>query len=977
VINFIDKVAVANFRCLPDQDVGPFGVFNLIFGSNGSGKTSLFEAIEIGLTGSSARVGMREDMQKVVSRHGNAEVTVYGADEKVLGRFLGGKLEGGPQAQIRALFDLNVRGQKASYLLPRLFRIHNILYSETIVSFLRAEYKSDLNAALVELAAGAETVQTWNKLEAASRHASAMRKELETKLARSDQEVQRLQTIVSELASQDEEHLQKYGHKLVANIPKDLWDDGKVPPVEPFAEFLVQVSRVAPRLSNTLDMLEEMAKSEAVTEMKTLKSINKSKEAAETAVDDARRSRDELKKKLNKYMQSRMELQKSRKHSRKRVSALKSTKEGCTSIVEFLEILREWAAEMRAYQLDKELQIKKATLSEACQCWTEIDVELRSLPSIDFLVGKMVEHNRLKDKASSLKKKADKAITAERENQTSLTETEELLRSSRESWSAVQEAVRDLYVQLHSLHDLYPSRECPACGHDWESEQGLAAATSRHFEKLSDILGKPSENLATLLSTRDKLQAALQKVAKERKLITKKQSVVEDQLGTIEDELHATIARANQILKAVSSEDSSIDTTPLELETIGDKYKNFPFEKIRSQVRSSKAALEAVESRLRSLWDDIRLEEFLKQKDKFEDHAVETSTMLKTLDLDLELPKDWDISALIALGNSVSAELHTTNVKLAELNREFEAQEKQLAQLDESLRVTRNELKDDDKLIEERAEEYSKVNHVANLAEKLASLGLINRRGSLQLEKSRGTITDAKEDAAYLVEEGPRYVKKLQEESRVREELDRAQNAANSADRDFRAAQQLEEKFSSLPKPGSAETNTLVSMAGSVSEIFRRLHWPFDFVNVEFEDLDGRLEVLVEPRFAPGDRIPAHQRLSAGQRAALAVSVFWTLNTSRESVPKVMLMDEPVQNIDEINALNFLDSLRWLVERGGRQVFFATSSRRLAGLVRKKFAYLEHKFVEVDLERRGEVGEVVVNRDFPRGRRAKLSRASS
>jgi len=422
VINFIDKVAVANFRCLPDQDVGPFGVFNLIFGSNGSGKTSLFEAIEIGLTGSSARVGMREDMQKVVSRHGNAEVTVYGADEKVLGRFLGGKLEGGPQAQIRALFDLNVRGQKASYLLPRLFRIHNILYSETIVSFLRAEYKSDLNAALVELAAGAETVQTWNKLEAASRHASAMRKELETKLARSDQEVQRLQTIVSELASQDEEHLQKYGHKLVANIPKDLWDDGKVPPVEPFAEFLVQVSRVAPRLSNTLDMLEEMAKSEAVTEMKTLKSINKSKEAAETAVDDARRSRDELKKKLNKYMQSRMELQKSRKHSRKRVSALKSTKEGCTSIVEFLEILREWAAEMRAYQLDKELQIKKATLSEACQCWTEIDVELRSLPSIDFLVGKMVEHNRLKDKASSLKKKADKAITAERENQTSLTE---------------------------------------------------------------------------------------------------------------------------------------------------------------------------------------------------------------------------------------------------------------------------------------------------------------------------------------------------------------------------------------------------------------------------------------------------------------------------------------------------------------------------------------------------------------------------
>lgn len=977
MIDFIDKVAVVNFRCLPDLDVGPFGVVNLIFGSNGSGKTSLFEAIEIGLTGSSARIGKHEDMQAVVSRHGSAQVTVYGADNRVLGKFLGGKLEGGPQAQIRDLFNLNVRGRKASSLLPRLFRIHNILYSETIVSFLRAEQKSDLNAALLELAAGAEAVQTWNKLTAASKHASAMRKELETKLARSDQEVQRLQTIVSELTSHDEEHLLKYGKKLIANTPKDLWDDGKIPPVEPFAKFLAQVSRVAPRLSNTIEMLDEMARSEAVVEMKTLKSINTSNEAAKTAVDDSRHRRDELKKKLEKYTQSRMKLQKSRKHSLKRLSVLKSTKKGCVSVVERLEILREWAADMRAYQLDKELQIEKVTLSEACQRWTEIDVELKSLPSIDLIVGKIVEHNRLIDMAGSLRKDADKALAAERENQTRLNEAEELLRSSRETWSGVQEAVRALHAQLHKLHDLYPSRECPACGRDWESEQGLAAATTQHFEKLSGILGKPSEDLAKLLHDRDKLQASQHKAAKERKSVAKEQGVVEDQLGAIEDELHAVVARANQILNAVSNEDTSINTTPLELENIGDRYKRFPFKKIREQVRSKKEAFESVESRLRSLWDNNRREKFLRTKDKLEDHALETSTILKTLDLDLELPKDWDLSALTDLGDSVSAELNTTNVKLAKANKELEEQERQLTQLEESLRVTRNELKDADKSLKERAEEYSKVKHVADIAEKLASLGLVRRRGALQFNKSRGTITEAREDAAYLVEEGPRYVKKLQEESRVREELDRAQNAANSAGRALKAAQRLEDKFSSLPAPGSAETNTLVSMSGSVSEIFRRLHWPFDFVKVAFDDSDGAPEVLVEPRFTLGDLIPAHQRLSAGQRAALAMSVFWTLNISRDSIPKVMLMDEPVQNIDELNALNFLDSLRWLVERSGRQVFLATSSRRLAGLVRKKFAYLERKFVEVDLERRGEVTEVVVLRDSPRGRRNKLTRASS
>jgi len=50
----------------------------------------------------------------------------------------------------------------------------------------------------------------------------------------------------------------------------------------------------------------------------------------------------------------------------------------------------------------------------------------------------------------------------------------------------------------------------------------------------------------------------------------------------------------------------------------------------------------------------------------------------------------------------------------------------------------------------------------------------------------------------------------------------------------------------------------------------------------------------------------AHQRLSACQRAALAVNVFWALNTSRAKIPKILIMDEPVQNIDELNALNFL-----------------------------------------------------------------------
>ena len=69
-------------------------------------------------------------------------------------------------------------------------------------------------------------------------------------------------------------------------------------------------------------------------------------------------------------------------------------------------------------------------------------------------------------------------------------------------------------------------------------------------------------------------------------------------------------------------------------------------------------------------------------------------------------------------------------------------------------------------------------------------------------------------------------------------------------------------------------------------------------------------------------------------------------------------MDEPIQNIDELNALNFLDGLRWLVEGANRQVFLTTANQRVAGLIRRKFSYLETDFLELRLKRDGIISSI-------------------
>jgi len=973
-IDHIHNVVVSSFRCLPDLEVGPFGKFNLIFGRNGSGKTSLIEAIELALTGASARIQTREDIEQIVSRSGNARTTVFDNAGAALGTFTGGRLEAGPQAQIRKLFGLEVTGKKASRLLPQLFGIYNVLYAETIVSFLHAEQKKELNSALMELAAGPEAVKAWRKLSAASTHARSISQEAATRLVQCNQELQRLQVIVNKLASRDDEHLLRYGKQLIGRIPSELWDDGRTPAVEPLPEFLAQVSRIKPRLSGTLEALEEFTEAAALAAIKSWADIGGAKAVTEAAVEDARSSQDGLRKRLDEFAELHSASKKAWDSTRQKASALKNAKRNYASLLNSLDALREWSGELRAHQQNRGLQDKRSALKAASLNWSRIDSEIKMLPIPETVISKAADRVRLKGQASVLQKDVKQALSRECEAQRQLEETEELIRASDGSWGAVQEAIRDLHGQLHRVLEVHTDSKCPACGHDWDSEKGLAMAISSRFECLSELLGKPSTHLSKMISTRDEVKTKVREASQECESKSTMLSKVEEQLVVVEEELLATVEQSNRVLEDAKREDRSFDLPLLDLETISDRYRELPFEDLREKHRSAKAELNTIESRLKSLWNELRQQEFIGYAEELDAHVSGAAAALT--ELDLNLPADLGSDEMRELTARVFEEVSQTTATLAETEMHLEVRKIEVESLEETIEDIRVEVENADAALKERVEESSRASRVAGLAEKLASLGLIPHRGELQLARARTVITNAIADASYLVEEGPRYTKQLREESAVRKELDRARAAAEVEERQDIVARKLVERFAGVAAPGSAEMQTLAAMASTVSDVFRRLHWPFDFKTVTFEEVNGTPEVLVEPRFAAGGLVPAHQRLSAGQRAALAISIFWALNSSRGMVPKVMLMDEPVQNIDELNALNFLDSLRWLVERGGRQIFLSTSSRRLAALVKKKFAYLGSRFVEVELSRSGEIAEIEVRQDTPRAVRAALSRAS-
>jgi ABC-type lipoprotein export system ATPase subunit len=91
--------------------------------------------------------------------------------------------------------------------------------------------------------------------------------------------------------------------------------------------------------------------------------------------------------------------------------------------------------------------------------------------------------------------------------------------------------------------------------------------------------------------------------------------------------------------------------------------------------------------------------------------------------------------------------------------------------------------------------------------------------------------------------------------------------------------------------------------------------------------------------------------ISTGQRAALALSLFISLNRKLTKGPDIIIFDDPIAHIDDMNVLSFLDFLRFFILKENKQIFFATANDRLASLIEKKFAFLESDFVKIDLHR--------------------------
>lgn len=123
-----------------------------------------------------------------------------------------------------------------------------------------------------------------------------------------------------------------------------------------------------------------------------------------------------------------------------------------------------------------------------------------------------------------------------------------------------------------------------------------------------------------------------------------------------------------------------------------------------------------------------------------------------------------------------------------------------------------------------------------------------------------------------------------------------------------------------------------------IIDIFMTIHVPKEFKNIIFD----RELILIDDK----NKYRKVTEISSGQRSALALTIFITLNRKLINGPYIILFDDPITYVDDFNVLSFIDFLRLFILKE-RQIFFATANKKLSNIFKRKFEFLGSEFFKI------------------------------
>ncbi len=164
--------------------------------------------------------------------------------------------------------------------------------------------------------------------------------------------------------------------------------------------------------------------------------------------------------------------------------------------------------------------------------------------------------------------------------------------------------------------------------------------------------------------------------------------------------------------------------------------------------------------------------------------------------------------------------------------------------------------------------------------------------------------------------------------------------------REYNALNFIEQEFNKLDKNSrniiETQTKTILSTyQDTIKKIYKYLNpnLKFDDFNFKIDDNNPRNNRMVlEVTGTNGYKMSPAYSFSSAQNNVLAISIFLSFAlTQRWSNLNCIFMDDPIQNMDDINISNFIDILRNIIKKTNKQIFISTHDERIYNFIKNKF----------------------------------------